>query len=112
MEETGLLRSEPVAKSPRRRALFITPKGRALHDKILQIVVARELILLKGFSEDDRKILLNLFRKVANNLDALVEFEDQLINAEITVEDIAFDVDLQDYGSGDQYSTILPPSTR
>ena len=112
MEETGLLRSEPVAKSPRRRALFITAKGRMLHDKILQIVAARELVLLKGFSEDDRQLLLNLFRKIANNLDTLVEFEDQLINAQVTVEDIAFNVDLQDDGSGDQYSTILPASTR
>ena len=83
-----------------------------LHDKILQIVAARELVLLKGFSEDDRQLLLNLFRKIANNLDTLVEFEDQLINAQVTVEDIAFNVDLQDDGSGDQYSTILPASTR
>ena len=63
-------------KADNRRALLsLTPNGFALHDRIIVASLAREELLLAGFSEPDRVQLFALFRRLTANM-ALVSAHD------------------------------------
>lgn len=55
----------------RLRIATLTPKGRALHDQILEIALERERALLTVLSASERDTLLRLLKRVHENLPAV-----------------------------------------
>ena len=52
----------------RKRLLWLTPSGAALHDRIIAIALKREAALLDGFSEAELDTLFALFERMRQNL--------------------------------------------
>jgi DNA-binding MarR family transcriptional regulator len=59
------------ASDGRLRIATLTPKGRALHDQILEIALERERALLNVLSAAERDTLLELLKRVHENLPAV-----------------------------------------
>lgn len=59
------------ASDGRLRIATLTPKGRALHDQILEIALERERALLTVLSASERETLLRLLKRVHENLPAV-----------------------------------------
>src|SRR4051794_20313352 len=64
-------RSPGSASDGRLRIATLTPKGRALHDQILDIALERERALLTVLSASKRETLLRLLKRVHENLPAV-----------------------------------------
>ncbi len=73
----GLLRDQNYLnevvdpKDERRKLLKLTPSGKKLHDKMIHIALEREAHLLRGFSEDERELLLSMLARVQRNTETL-----------------------------------------
>ncbi len=63
------------AADNRRILLRLTPSGAALHDRIIVSSLAREELLLTGFSEAERKTLFAFLKRLTANM-PLVNAED------------------------------------
>lgn len=61
----------------RSRGLFFTPKGRAVHDQILEISLSQHLELLKGFSADEVYLMADLLRRFTFNLESMIVRDQQ-----------------------------------
>ena len=68
MQAKGLILMGLDASDGRVRIATLTPKGRALHDQILEMALERERVLLSVLSESDRETLLRLLKRVHENL--------------------------------------------
>ncbi len=68
MQAQGLIRIELNIQDGRLRMASITPKGRELHDEIVELALARERALLSVLSTVDRTELLRLLRKIHESL--------------------------------------------
>lgn len=55
----------------RLRVATITPKGRALHDEILELAMERERAFLSVLNDKDRENLIGLLRRLHDNLPAV-----------------------------------------
>ena len=64
----GLMRTQGDLGDNRRLLLSLTGAGEALHDRIIQVSLARDEQLLAGLSAAERAILFQLFRRLAANL--------------------------------------------
>jgi DNA-binding MarR family transcriptional regulator len=53
------------------RLLALTENGHALHDEMVVVALARERMLLAGFSDKEREVLLGLLRRMYANLPAV-----------------------------------------
>ena len=73
LEKRGLAMTRRNAVDPRRREMALTPAGRALHDEIAEIALERERLLLKGFSQQEKDVLLGLLARMRGNLADLVD---------------------------------------
>jgi DNA-binding MarR family transcriptional regulator len=71
MQAKGLILMGLDASDGRVRIATLTPKGRALHDQILEMALERERVLLSVLSEADRETLLRLLKRVHENLAAV-----------------------------------------
>lgn len=71
MQAKGLILMGLDASDGRVRIATLTPKGRALHDQILEMALERERVLLSVLSEPDRATLLRLLKRVHENLAAV-----------------------------------------
>jgi DNA-binding MarR family transcriptional regulator len=60
LQELGLIDITPDRQDQRKQLIALTSKGVALHDRIVELAVAREQALLEGLSEAERKTLLRL----------------------------------------------------
>jgi DNA-binding MarR family transcriptional regulator len=67
----GLATAESDGGDARRRIIALTPAGRALHDRILQVALERERRLLSCLSPDEVEVLLGLLNRLHDNLDAV-----------------------------------------
>ena len=72
----ALIRRADVATSAdasdnRRTVLTLTPKGEALHDRVILSSLAREQLLLAGLSEQDRRTLFQLLSRLSVNMDVV-----------------------------------------
>ena len=72
----ALIRRADVATSAdasdnRRTVLTLTPKGEALHDRVILSSLAREQLLLAGLSEQDRRTLFQLLSRLSANMDVV-----------------------------------------
>ncbi len=73
--QVGHVATEPDPEDSRRIRLRLTPSGKALHDRIIVASLAREELLLDGFTAEDRAAFFGFLRRVAGNT-ALVEAHD------------------------------------
>ena len=64
----GLMQAQGDAGDNRRLLLSLTTSGEALHDRIIQVSLARDEQLLAGLSAAERTALFQLFRRLAANL--------------------------------------------
>ena len=68
MQRKGLILMGLDASDGRVRIATLTPKGRALHDQILEMALERERVLLSVLSQSDRETLLRLLKRIHENL--------------------------------------------
>lgn len=73
MHEQGLLSFEPDEHDRRVRHASFTPRGRELHDRILQLAALREQAALSVLSDDEVQTLRSLLKRVYDNLPAVEE---------------------------------------
>lgn len=81
LAERGLLALRKSAADPRRREMDLTAAGRALHDQIIGITLARENRLLAGLSVKERETLVGFLGKMQANLNSLELSEDEFAAA-------------------------------
>lgn len=67
----GLATTEGDDGDARRRIIALSPAGRALHDRILQVALERERRLLSCLSPEEVEVLLGLLNRLHDNLDAV-----------------------------------------
>jgi DNA-binding MarR family transcriptional regulator len=70
LQDLGLIDIAPDHQDQRKQLIALTSKGVALHDRIVQLAVAREQALLEGLSEAERKTLLRLLIHLQKRLRA------------------------------------------
>lgn len=68
LERQGLATTRRNVDDPRRREMALTAAGREMHDKIAKIALDRERRLLKGFSDDEKQVLLGFLARMRVNL--------------------------------------------
>jgi DNA-binding MarR family transcriptional regulator len=71
LQDLGLIEVAPDRKDQRRQLIALTRKGVALHDRIVELAVAREQALLEGLSETERNTLLRLLVRLQKQLRAV-----------------------------------------
>jgi DNA-binding MarR family transcriptional regulator len=71
MQARGLILMGLDASDGRVRLATLTPKGRALHDEILEMALERERAVLSVLSESERATLLRLLKRVHENMAAV-----------------------------------------
>lgn len=73
MQARGFITIGLDPQDGRYRVASITPKGREVHDQIIDIAMDRERALLSALTPEERKALVGLLRKVHDNLPAVEE---------------------------------------
>ncbi|MGY8666083.1 MarR family transcriptional regulator [Bradyrhizobium sp. UFLA05-109] len=71
LDKRGLvtIRSDP--NDGRTHSISLTAKGRATHDKVIVAAFARERRLLSCLSKDEQEVLIDLLRRLHENLGAV-----------------------------------------
>jgi DNA-binding MarR family transcriptional regulator len=62
----GLIRLGKTAG--RARLAELTPAGRAVHDAILQLALARQARLLEGFSDEERRLMVTYLHRLLDQV--------------------------------------------
>jgi DNA-binding MarR family transcriptional regulator len=73
LEERGLVRREEDASDRRAKILSLTPAGRAMHQKIVPLVRAREDYLLGEMTPEERALFERAMASVLARADGLIE---------------------------------------
>ena len=73
----GHVASRPDPADPRRKLLQLTSAGRELHDRVLDVALAREARLLRDLDAGERRVLLDLLRRLLANVPAVNAFDPQ-----------------------------------
>lgn len=71
LQGLGLIDIALDRQDQRKQFIALTPKGVALHDRIVELALAREQALLEGLSESERKTLLRLLIHLQKRLRAV-----------------------------------------
>ena len=71
MEKRGLIAIRSDPNDGRTHAISLTAKGRAIHDRVIVAAFARERRLLSCLSEDEQEVLIDLLRRLHENLGAV-----------------------------------------
>lgn len=71
LQGLGLIDTELDHQDQRKQLIALTPKGVALHDRMIELALAREKALLEGLSEPERKTLLRLLIHLQKRLRAV-----------------------------------------
>lgn len=72
LEKRGLAASNPSNEHSGRR-LDLTPAGLALHDQAVLLAFERERLLLNGFSQEERRLLISFLQRMLGHIAALHE---------------------------------------
>jgi DNA-binding MarR family transcriptional regulator len=73
MHKRGLITISLDSRDGRLRVAAITPKGRALHEQILDIALKRERAFISVLTEAERDTLIALLHRLHDNLPAVEE---------------------------------------
>jgi DNA-binding MarR family transcriptional regulator len=68
LEEKGILRVVPDAKDGRSRCVTLTDKGWEVHEEMRDLALAREKLLVSGFSPAEVLALISLLDRLRKNL--------------------------------------------
>lgn len=71
LQQKGFIVMGLDASDGRVRMATLTPKGRAVHDQILEMALERERALLSVLGDSDRATLLRLLKRLHENLPAV-----------------------------------------
>ena len=71
MEERGLINIRADRDDGRTHSISLTAKGRTTHDKVIIAALERERRLLSCLSKDEREVLIDLLRRLHENLGAV-----------------------------------------
>ena len=68
MQKRGLIAIRPAADDGRTHSIALTAKGRATHDKVIVAALERERRLLSCLTAGEREVLIDLLRRLHENL--------------------------------------------
>src|SRR5215470_3410104 len=71
MQRRGLVAIRTDPNDGRTHSITLTAKGRAIHDKVIVVALEREKRLLSCLKADEREVLIDLLRRLHNNLGAV-----------------------------------------
>jgi DNA-binding MarR family transcriptional regulator len=71
MQKRGLITIRTDPNDGRTHSITLTAKGRAIHDKVIVVALEREKQLLSCLKVDERETLIDLLRRLHNNLGAV-----------------------------------------
>lgn len=71
MQKRGLIIIRVDPNDGRSHSITLTAKGRATHDKIIVAALERERRLLSCLKKDEREVLIDLLRRIHENLGAV-----------------------------------------
>jgi len=71
MEKRGLIAIRTDPNDGRTHSISLTAKGRATHDKVIIAAFERERRLLSCLSKDEQEVLIDLLRRLHENLGAV-----------------------------------------
>jgi DNA-binding MarR family transcriptional regulator len=71
LEKRGLVSIRTDPNDGRTHSISLTAKGRATHDKVIVAALDRERRLLSCLNKDEREVLINLVRRLHENLGAV-----------------------------------------
>src|SRR5215475_11654853 len=68
MQKRGLIAIKADPNDGRTHSISLTAKGRGIHDKVIVVALEREKRLLSCLKADEREMLIELLRRLHNNL--------------------------------------------
>ncbi len=71
LQKRGLLTIRPAPADGRTHSITLTARGRAIHDKVIVAALERERRLLSCLRKDEREVLIDLLRRLHENLGAV-----------------------------------------
>jgi DNA-binding MarR family transcriptional regulator len=71
LQKRGLVAIRTDPHDGRSHSISLTAKGRATHDKVIVAALDRERRLLSCLKKDEREVLIDLLRRLHNNLGAV-----------------------------------------
>jgi DNA-binding MarR family transcriptional regulator len=71
MQKRGLITIRTDPNDGRTHSISLTAKGRGIHDKVIVVALEREKRLLSCLKADEREMLIDLLRRLHNNLGAV-----------------------------------------
>ena len=71
LRDTGHLIEETDPADERRKILSLTMAGQDLHDSMINIALEREEHLLRGFSSEEKTVLLDMLSRIRENTNTL-----------------------------------------
>jgi len=71
LEKRGLISIRTDPNDGRTHSIALTAKGRATHDKVIVAALERERRLLSCLNKDEREVLIDLLRRLHDNLGAV-----------------------------------------
>ena len=71
LEKRGLISIRTDPNDGRTHSISLTAKGRAIHDKVIVAAFERERRLLSCLDKDEREVLIDLLRRLHENLGAV-----------------------------------------
>jgi DNA-binding MarR family transcriptional regulator len=73
MQKRGLVTIRTDPNDARTHSISLTAKGRGIHDKVIVVALEREKRLLSCLKADEREMLIELLRRLHNNLGVVTE---------------------------------------
>lgn len=71
LADCGAARFQAGQADPRRKTWWLTEKGRALHNQIIEVALERERRLIQGVAPEDLEAFLRVMRRMRKNVSAL-----------------------------------------
>src|SRR5689334_20419205 len=71
MQQRGLIAIRIDPEDGRTHSISLTARGHAMHDKIIVVALERERRLLSCLDKDEREVLIDLLRRLHDNLGAV-----------------------------------------
>ena len=71
LEKRGLVSIRTDPNDGRTHSIALTAKGRTTHDKVIVAALERERRLLSCLNKDEREVLIDLLRRLHENLGAV-----------------------------------------
>ena len=71
LQKRGLVAIRTAPDDGRTHSITLTARGRATHDKVIVAALERERRLLSCLNKDEREVLIDLLRRIHENLGAV-----------------------------------------